>query len=529
MRAFNPTTCSTTTNGCVPINLFGPAGSITPAMIAFFDLDAQIKRKVKQSVVTAAISGDLFGLTSPMGTNPMAFSIGAEYRKLSAEANPDAASQIQSEVLGTGARVPNDIGQFSVKEVFGELIIPLIEDRPFFKKLTIEAGVRYSDYTTSGTSTTWKAGATWEPTDGVRIRGMYQKAVRSPNIAELFAGRVTGLSNLTVDPCQAALPVGNAALTALCVATGAPSTTIGFIPQPSAGQINATTAGNPNLDVERSRSITLGVVLTPPQINNLSLTVDYFDIRIKEAITSPAQGDILNGCYSTALNPSQAYNGFCQLIGRNPISGGLNGAGETLGVLLGSSNLGIIDTSGIDATLRYRMDIGSGKLGFSITGTYLDHYNFQANPLSINRDCTAYYSTNCTNPRIKWKLNTRVTYSKGPFDVSLYWRHLSGVAIEPAAPTVRPALTVPQTGGPALTNIFDAYEKIPAFNYFDLAFKADVTKNISMTLTVNNLFNKQPPVVGSGAGGTTFNNGNTFPTTYDVLGRAFNIGARLKF
>jgi iron complex outermembrane recepter protein len=533
MRAFTTTTCSNTTNGCVPINLFGPAGSITPAMIGFFALDAFIKRKVKQTVVTASVSGDLFGLTSPGASNPAAFSIGAEYRKLSAQANPDAASQIQSEVLGTGARIPTDFGEYSVKEAFGEIIVPLVEDVTFIKNLTVEAGIRYSDYTTTGASTTWKAGGIWEPVDGVKLRGMYQRAVRSPNIQELYRSPVTGLSNLTVDPCQAALPVGNAQLTALCVATGAPSTSIGFIPQPSAGQINATTAGNRLLNVERSRSITLGVVIAPPQIRNLSLTVDYFDIVVKNAITQPAQGDILNGCYSTALNPSQTFNGFCQLVGRNPINGGLNGAGETLGVVLGYSNLGIIDTSGVDATLRYKTALSSstdaGEIGFSITGSYLDHWNFQANPLAINRDCTGYYSTNCTNPRIKWKINTRVTYSKGPFDVSLYWRHLSGVAIEPAAPAPRPALTVPQTGGPALTTIFDAYEKIPAYDYFDLALRAAVGEHLELTLTANNLFNKLPPIVGSGAGGTSFNSGNTFPTTYDVLGRMFTIGARMKF
>jgi iron complex outermembrane recepter protein len=534
LRAFNTTTCSTTTNGCVPINLFGPAGSITPQMISFFSLDAFIKRQVTQTVVTGAISGDLFGLTSPFAEGAVAFSVGGEYRKLAAKAQPDQASSIQSEVLGTGARVPTDSGSYNVKEVFGELIIPLIQEKPFFHSLTVESGIRYSDYSTTGPSTTWKAGGTWEPVEGLKLRGMYQRAVRSPNISELFASPVTGLSNLTTDPCQAALPVGNALLTALCVATGAPASSIGFIPQPSAGQINATTAGNRLLNVEKSKSITLGMVLAPPQVRGLSLTVDYFQIRVTSAITQPAQGDILNGCYSTSLNPTQTFNGFCQLIGRNPINGGLNGAGETRGVVLGFSNLGIIDTSGVDVGFRYKLSLGgadskAGSLALGVFGTYLDHYWFQANPLAITRDCTARYSTNCTNPRPKFKVNTRLTYSNGPFDVSMLWRHVSGVNIEPAAPSPRPALTVPQSGGPNPANVLDAYEKISAFNYFDLALQAEVSENLNLTLTVNNLLNKQPPVVGSGAGGTAFNNGNTFPTTYDVLGRAFNIGARLKF
>ncbi|RVT42406.1 TonB-dependent receptor [Sphingobium algorifonticola] len=529
LRSFNTTTCSNTANGCVPINLFGPAGSITPSMLGFIDLDSYIRRTVQQTVVTGSINGDLFGATSPLTDSPIAFSIGAEYRKLTAESNPDGSARIQSEVLGTGARTPQDFGTYNVKEAFGELIVPLITDTPFFYNLTLEAGIRYSDYSTTGTSTTWKAGGSWEPVEGFKFCGMYQRAVRSPNIQELFQSPVTGLSSLAVDPCQSTLPVGNAALSALCVATGAPAASIGSIPSPSANQINATTSGNPNLDVERARTITLGAVFAPRFVPGLSITVDYFDIRVTDAITTPAQGDILNGCYSTSLNPTLTFNSFCALIGRNPINGSLNGAGETLGVVLASSNLGIIDTSGVDLSINYRIPVGEGALSFGFNGTYLDHYTFQATPNAITRDCTGYYSTNCTNPRPEYKWNLRTTYSNGPVRASVLWRHISGVDIEPAAQTPRPPLTTPQTGGPNPATVFDAYESIPAYNYFDLALGADVADNLELNLLVSNLFDKQPPIVGSGAGGTAFNNGNTFPTTYDVLGRSYTISARLKF
>lgn len=154
--------CSNTANGCVPLNVFGANGSITPEMLGFIGLDAQIRRLVQQTVVTGTVSGDLFGLTSPFAQAPIAFSVGAEYRKLKASATPDASSQIQGEVLGTGARTPPDVGQYDVREVFGELIIPLIENG-FVHKATIEAGIRYSDYSTTGKSTTWKAGGSIEP------------------------------------------------------------------------------------------------------------------------------------------------------------------------------------------------------------------------------------------------------------------------------------------------------------------------------------------------------------------------------
>lgn len=537
LRAFNPTTCSAPANGCVPINLFGPAGSITPQMIGFFALDAQIRRVVTQKVVTGSVSGDLFGITSPLAEHPAAFSLGAEWRSLTARSSPDQPSQIQSEVLGTGARTPPDRGQYSVKEVFGELIVPLIEGKTFFQNLTLEAGIRLSDYTTTGKSTTWKAGGTWSPVDDLKFRGMYQVAVRSPNIQELFQGAVTGLSNRATDPCQAALPVGNATLTALCVATGAPVSSIGFIPQPSAGQINATSQGNRLLDVERAKTLTLGAVFTPSFVRGFSATIDWYRIKVGAAITQPAQGDILDGCFSAALNPGFTFNNFCRLVGRNPINGSLNGAGETPGVILSFSNLGIIKTSGIDLGLRYKADLAdlgiggdnSGSLTLALNSTWLDYYTFQANPLSITRNCTRYYSANCTNPRAKWKINGRMTYANGPFDLSLMWRHISSVQIEPASPTPRPALTIPQTGGPNPATIFDAFERIGAYNYFDLAIGADVSDNLKLNLTVNNVFNRKPPIVGAQAGGTTFNNGNTFPTTYDVLGTMFSIGARLKF
>ena len=527
--------CADQSNGCVPLNLFGAAGSITPAQTAFIDLDARIQRKTQLAVITGNINGDLFGLASPFATSaPVAFSIGGEYRKIKAKSLPDGPSQIQGEVLGAGARTPPDMGEYNVKEAFGELIVPLVRDKPFFYDLTLEAGIRYSDYSTTGGSTTWKAGGSYTPIEGFKLRSVYQVAVRSPNISELYQSPVQGLGNLAIDPCQALLPVGNAGLTALCIATGAPAGSIGSIPSPSSSQINVTTSGNRNLDVERAKTFTVGAVLTPTFLRGVSLTIDYFRIKVADAITTPAQGDILNGCYQTALNPSLAYNGFCQLIGRNPLNGGLNGSGETPGVILGGSNLGVIKTAGIDIgfSAKQSLDIigiENASLSFSFNGTWLDYYNFQATPNSINRDCTGYYSTNCTNPRPEYKWNSRVTVSKGAFDLSLLWNHISSVKLEPFNATAITPLSTPQPGGPNPAGVFDAYERIGAYDTFDLAGHVVIGDHLELTLTVDNLLDKAPPAVGSTIGGTAFNSGNTFPTTYDILGRTFTIGARLKF
>ncbi|MBV8686853.1 MAG: TonB-dependent receptor [Alphaproteobacteria bacterium] len=529
--AGNPV-CTDATNGCVPLNLFGPAGSITPAMIGFFDLDARIRRVVKQSVVTGSVSGDLFNIQSPLAASKVGFAVGAEYRKISARGLPDAPSQVQGEVLGTGARTPPDFGQFNVKEAFGELIIPLIENS-FIYNASLEAGIRYSDYSTTGTSTTWKAGGTITPIRGFKFRGMYQRAVRSPNILELFQSAVQGLGNLAVDPCAGANPTASRTL---CEGTGAPAGTYGSISQPSSSQINVTTQGNPNLDVEKARTYTLGAVFTPDFVPGLALTVDYFNIVVKNAITQPAQGDILNGCYSASLNPSQTLNAFCALIGRNPLNGSLNGAGDTPGVITGYSNLGQIETAGVDVGVTYRLDLAHlgvggnpGTLRFGFNGTWLDYYHFQANPNSINRNCTGYYSTNCTNPRAKWKWNGRVTYSTGPVDLSLLWNHVSSVRLEPFLAAAVQPLRTPQPGGPNPSTVFDAFERIKAFNYFDLTARFMPSEHLELTLTVENLFDKKPPLVGANVGGTAYNSGNTFPTIYDPIGRAFTMGARLKF
>jgi outer membrane receptor protein involved in Fe transport len=432
--------------------------------------------------------------------------------------------------------------------VFGELIVPLAEDLPFIYNLQAEAGIRYSDYNTTGGNVTWKAGGSYEPFDGFKFRGMYQVAVRSPNIQELFQSPILALATRQTDPCQGSLPVGNPGLAALCVATGAPAGTIGQIPSPSANQINTTTSGNRNLDVERAKTYTLGLVITPPQIPSLSVTIDYFNIRIEDAISRPGTGDILSGCYDASLNPNYEDNAFCQLISRNPLTGGLNGTGETLGVVLTSSNLGTIETAGVDFAVNYRLELADlgidgepGALHLGVNGTWLDRYYFQATPNAINRDCTGYYSTNCGNPRQKWKWNARATYSTDSFDVSLLWTHLGASDLEPYLATPITPLDTPQPGGPNPTatstttvvyngvtytnvpanGILEQYRKLPAYDYFDLSLRFRVDERFELGLLVENLFDQEPPNYP----GVGISNAAIF----DVLGRTYTISARMRF
>lgn len=523
--------CSNMAGGCVPLNLFGALGSITDDQLDFIALDSQIRRQVTQTVVTGSVSGDVGTVTAPWASNPLAFSLGAEYREITAEVIPDAVASVQGALLGLGSAQPADFGAYDVREVFGEIIIPVIE-YGIVENATIEAGVRYSDYSTTGGSLTWKVGGNVEFVPGVKLRAMYQSAVRSPNIIELFRTSGQALGNLTVDPCAGANP---SAPQNLCAATGAPTGTYGSIPQPSSGQINVTVSGNRDLDVERANTYTVGLVLNPPAWRGFTATLDYFNIEIEDRISAPSQTDILDGCYSTILNPNQTPNVFCSLIGRNPLTGGLNGAGETPGVILTNSNLGGMETAGIDWTVGYRFDLQDyfqtvpGTVRLTAGGTWLDYYHSQATPNSINRDCTGYYSTACENPRPEWKWNVRGTYSRDRLTASLLWTHISGVDLEPAPPASSPSFSTPQPGNAAYNNILPAFRSIGSYDWFDLSLSYALTDDAEVNFLVENLFDKDPPLVGNGVSGFAFNDGNTFPNVYDMIGRIYSVGVRLRF
>ncbi|WP_323801501.1 TonB-dependent receptor domain-containing protein [Parasphingorhabdus sp.] len=510
LRTDDANTCSDTSSGCVPLNLFGDGQSITPAQAAFINAPSGQTVKTSLSVVNGSISGDLGSESFLFADTPIGFAVGAEYRKYTAAQLSDVASGTQDEVLGTGAPSPSFSGQYDVKEVFGELIIPIVENVPGIYNLTVEAGARYSDYSNSGGSTTWKAGGTWEPIEGYKIRGIYQHSVRSPNIGELFSPVVTGLTALAVDPCAGTNPVGNAALTAICIAQGAPAGSIGTIPVPSASQINATAGGNPNLGPETANSYTIGVVLTPPSVPGLTLTADYYNIKIKGAITTPTPGDILDPCYIDQLASA------CALIVRNPLNGSLNGGGDTPGLLLQLTNQGTIETSGIDLRLAYKLPTSFGKIGFDFNGNWTEQLKFQATPTSINRECLSYYGENCEPITPEFSFNMRTTVSIGEtLDVSLLWTWIDAVSLEPLSGSFGGAL--------------DEYKTIGAYSYFDLTTRFSVTDNFEFTAGVQNLLDKKPPNVSSYVGSSTYNSGNTYPTTYDAIGRRFQVTGRLRF
>lgn len=545
-----------TASGCVPINWFGPEGNATwtPEAIDFLNDVSTVRTTTSLAQARATVSGD-FGVASPLSDNPISFAVGGEYRSYTASQQSDTLA-VGGDLGGAGGASPNIDGGYDVYEAIGELIVPLVQNRPFFEDLTIEGGVRYSSYTIDAAgdpgynTTTWKAAGSWTPVNGLKIRGNYARAVRAPNIAELFSPVNTGLTNLQDDPCAVfddngarirANPTGE--LRAICLAQGATAGNVDSIAQPISGQANSTGGGNLNLQPEIGKSWTAGVVFQPTFAPRLSVSVDYFNIKITGAITSPTPGDAITACFGD--NPSSppagaASSAACTAIRRDPLTGGLNGDPNTTpGLFLTTSNLGMLATDGIDLTANYSYDFGFTKLSLSGQGTWTNKSEFQAVTGGYVRDCVGYYSANCGQPIPEWQWSVRGTATFEGVDVSLLWRHIGSTEYEGAAddfadrgfsPTSRYIFegTLPASAG-SIAGREVNFNRIGAKDYIDLTTRMNVAENLTFTFGIQNLFDIEPPLVGGEAGATTYNSGNTFPSTYDAIGRRYVMGAKIRF
>jgi iron complex outermembrane receptor protein len=525
LNALNSTTCVNPANGCVPLNVFGPAGSVTPAQLDFINLSTLLLQAVQQDVAALSFSGDLGSrLASPFAGQPISMALSLEQRKVLAYTRSDAALQVPGEVLGNVATTPDRSGAIKLREYAIELLVPVVKDKPLVRALNLELGYRQTDFSTAGKSEHyggWKYGGEWAPLQSLRFRAMVQKATRAPTVNELFAPVVPGLSNLAVDPCQGnrinqAASNTPGTLSNLCRLTGVPQSEIGSLPAPTSGTISIQTGGNPALGPEDAKTRTIGFVWEP--VPKLALTVDYYKIDIDKAISSPTTTDILDGCYSTTFNPGLAMNTACGLIGRNTINGTFNGV-EAKGVRTALSNLGTQNTSGIDVNVGYRLSAGTfgvdarfGSIDLSGGFNQVQSFRFRPTPTSIERDCLGYYSVACGGPNYKRKFNQRTTWTIGAWSLGYNWRYVSAVIEEP--------------GG---TDFLPAFASIGAYHYVDMSAVWNVSKMLRLNLSVNNVANKRAPIVGGTIGTTTANSGNTFPQYYDAVGRYVTFGATLKF
>jgi len=271
--------------------------------------------------------------------------------------------------------------------------------------------------------------------------------------------------------------------------------------------------GNPALAPEKADTTTLGLVWTPD--SRLSLTLDWWNIEINDAISTPLIQDVINGCYGRELNPGLTFNTTCALIGRNTLNGNFTGV-EARGLGLPLSNSGFVHKTGIDLGARFGHGLPRtwGQMRHALDISRVNRNDFRATPNSILRDCLGYYSTSCT-PSHDLRANWRSTWTLQDIAITAAWRYFGAIEIEPLA----------ETGGA----FFADYRKIPAYSYFDLGIRYSAPWDATLMLTVNNLFDKTPPLVGTTIGVTSQNSGNTFPQWYDALGRYMSFSVSFAF
>lgn len=509
-------TCTSGNATCVPYNVFN-TGGVTAAAANYIGIPLVITGTTKEQIASGSVTGDLgsYGLKSPWAEDGVGVVFGAEYRKESLVTQPDLSYQNGDGAGQGGPTLPID-GQYSVKDIFTEASLPLVSDKPFFHDLSLELGFRHSSYNVRGATqqnseNTWKIAGSWAPVEDITFRASRNRAVRSPNIGELFVNSSIGLFSGT-DPCAGtanAAGLVNGFTAAQCARTGVTAAQFGNLLPNTAQQYNQFSGGNVNLKPEKADSWSAGFVFTPKSfLNGLTLSVDYYNIKVKDAVGTVGAQVILNQCITT----NDPF--FCSKINRAPASAGPAAGSLWIGEAGFVNNLitntGSLKSSGIDINGDYRTNIGKNKLRWQFVGTYLDKYIQQPITNGFTYDCAGYYGTTCGNPNPTFRFNTNVKFTTADdFALTLRWRYLGSVKADIISPDA-------DLGGNAPTGNID--EKIKAYNYFDLLLALPVKDTITLRIGVNNVFDKDPPFISqANLGG--FGNGNTFPGTYDHLGR----------
>jgi len=521
-------TCTNPANGCVPLDIFSSApGAVTAAQTNFLNLVQQATSYTEQWVASASVAGDLaqLGMKSPLAADPVSIAVGVEHRNELSIYQPDPNLAVGNNLLY--GSIPPLAGAYRVSEAFFETRVPLLSGLPAAESLEFEGGYRFSSYNLAGNTNTYKFGLVWQPDGDARLRGAYEHAVRAPEIGELFSPQAPE-TYPALDPCFAGNGAGPTASKALCQATGVPAAAYGQanLQCTGAGCI-VFSGGNPNLRPESSDSKTFGVLLTPRFAPDLTLSADYYNITIKDAIstlTGSAQA-VFNGCYGTqpSENPTQSPNNiYCQAIQRNA-AGSVWGTGTNGGISLLNANVGLLGVAGVDSTINYRArfsDIGlagiPGSLLVTVKAAYTSSYRLQANAELPSYQCAGTYGNTCGQPIPEWRTFTQLTWAADEAtSLSVRWRYLTSVILD--ADKFSGTITDPPD------------HEIPAFSYLDLSGSWGIAKELSVHGGVRNVLGKNPPLVSSSIANSSINGfANTFPATYDI-GRQLFVGFTGRF
>ena len=500
---------------CVPYDIFAPGG-VTQAAVNYLSTPGFQRGQNTEQVAHAdfTFQGEEYGIKSPLANNGLGINIGGEHRRETLQFRTDEEFST-GDLAGQGAATLPVSGGFSVNEGFVEAQAPLIHDN-FIYDLTVDGGYRYSDYKLDGgggyKTNTYKFEATFQPVKDITFRAAYNRAVRAPNIQDLFAPQHVALDG-SDDPCSGATPEQTQAQ---CANEGVTAAQYGNITQNPAGQYNGLVGGNANLRPEKATTKTFGVVIQPRFAPRLALTVDYYDINIKNAISTIGENTILTACGQTGNAE------LCNLIHRNPVNGSLWLTPDSY-VTDTDLNIGGEHTRGIDFTGSYTQEVGRfGTLGANLSGTYLDKFVIN-NGISTPYDCRGYYGATCGAPLPKFKGKARLVYTApNGIQLSTQWRYIGHVAVDTSS------------SNPSLAGaVADFDSRIKAQSYFDVSASATIGDHYNLRMGVNNVADKRPPIVSSNGAYNdcqgTFCNGNTYPGVYDTLGRYLYVAGSLEF
>ncbi|MEA3197143.1 MAG: iron complex outerrane recepter protein [Gammaproteobacteria bacterium] len=468
------------------------------------------------------VEGTLQGKIVSLPAGELRFAVGADYRGSNFDYHPDAGL-ITNDSFSYDTTVATS-GTQNVREVFAELLVPVLKGLPFIEELSLDLGARRSDYDGFGGVNTWKADLNWRPVSTVSVRGGYARAIRAPSLGELFAPTVTGNLNIgsgpaAGDPCATGSSFrtgANAAqVAALCQAQGVPSA---LYPNYTYGvdSVHGTSGGNPNLTPETADTYSIGTVWSPHFSSDLmrkfQVSVDYYHISISNAVGSLALTDILPRCFNSdgISNPAYSANNiYCQQITREQSTGNIVLGHE------GLLNLASYKTDGIDTEIDW--SFGLGALGLSDSaGTfrltslinYTHTFDVSSLPGSPVLDFAGSIGNTEVSPEMAhphWKANTAFGYSIGPVTTTVHWRYIAAMKHQDVV--VDPASTTPG---------------VPTYNYFDFDAHLAVIEHLELTAGLTNIADKAPPFV-SGQPLTTDS------ATYDIIGRTYYVGFKAKF
>jgi iron complex outermembrane receptor protein len=510
--------------GCVPINLFGPPGSLTPAMLDYVNAN-EINRTSNDSRVldAHATTNQLFEL--PAGG--LGFAAGIQYRRESGTQTIDPLRASGNE-NGNGASHDSTSGAYSVQEAYLEFDAPLLADKPFAQKLDFILGTRYSRYTNFGGTTNSQFGLRWKPVEDLLLRANYAEGFRAPAVSELFGG-TSAQSGLPDDPCDqinADIPP-TAATLARCAKLGVPPD----VDSTLAGG-STLSGGNPDLQPETSRSSGVGIVYTPQQISGLDLSLDWYRIQVRNAIADPGAQAVVDDCY---IRNSDAE---CAYIVRDPVDGTLHQVKDLMQNIRGG-----IETEGYDFTVNWRHETPIGRLSAHWATNYVDYFGEIGKPQqgSTLPDGSIAFGNmaGLSSPTIsnlfgviwRWRSQLQVAWENDSWSASITGRYYSNILEDCGVVT----FMADNVNDPSLRNLCSNPDheiliggipvpenRVASVTFTDVEGTWHAPWNAYFTFGVRNVLDRTPPVSYSGFA-------NSFFPEYDIPGRFFYVRYRQKF